>query len=250
MEKQLLIYSNVKPITKTEHLEWSLKGTGSLNFAKDINSLPLTLPEIAMAAPELPVVFSGGDNVVPTVITGLKDGQNLVINDEGKWMGRYVPAFLRRYPFVFSKAEAGDTFTLCVDESYDGWNKDGSGERLFDANGEQTQYLGGVLNFLQEYQAHFNQTQSFCERLKALDLLEPVTATYEIAGANKMSLGGFFAVNRQKLKALPQEELMAMLSRDELELIYLHLFSLNKFNHLVELMVKQDSDSKLNTAKH
>ena len=239
MEKQLLIYANVKPVTKTEHAEWSLKGTGKLDFAKDINSLPLTLPEIALAAHELPVVFSGGDNVVPTVITGLQDGQNLVVNEEGKWQGRYVPAFLRRYPFVFSKAE--ETFTLCIDESYDGWNQDGEGERLFDVKGEQTQYLGGVLNFLQEYQAHFTQTQSFCDRLKELDLLEPVTATYEIAGANKMSLGGFFAVNRQKLKALPQEQLMAMLSRDELELIYLHLFSLSRFNHLVELMVKKEA---------
>lgn len=247
MQKQLLIYSNVKPITKKEHADWSLKGTGSLSYAADINSLPLTLPEIALAAHELPIVFSGGDNVVPTVITGLRDGENLVINDEGKWQGRYVPAFLRRYPFVFSKAEQSDSFTLCVDESYAGWNQAGEGERLFDASGEQTQYLGGVLNFLQEYQAHFNQTQLFCDRLRELDLLEPVTATYEIAGANKMSLGGFYAVNRQKLKALPQETLMSMLSRDELELIYLHLYSLNKFNHLVELMVKKETQS---TEKH
>ena len=241
MQKQLLIYSNVKPVTKKEHAEWSLKGTGNLNFAADINSLPLTLPEIALAAHELPVVFSGGDNVVPTVITGLRDGENLVIDVNGKWQGRYVPAFLRRYPFVFSKPEDSDTFTLCLDETYDGWNQDGEGERLFDAAGEQTQYLGGVLNFLQEYQSHFNQTQSFCDRLRELDLLEPVTATYEIAGANKMSLGGFYAVNRQKLKALPQETLIAMLSRDELELIYLHLFSLNRFNHLVELMVSKEA---------
>ena len=34
---------------------------------------------------------------------------------------------------------------------------------------------------------------------------------------------------------------MAMLSRDELELIYLHLFSLSRFNHLVELMVKKEA---------
>ena len=37
----------------------------------------------------------------------------------------------------------------------------------------------------------------------------------------RQSLGGFFAVNRAKLKALPQEQLMGMLSRDELELIYM-----------------------------
>ena len=68
---------------------------------------------------------------------------------------------------------------------------------MFDAKGEQTQYRWWSIKLLTKYQAHFTQPQSFCDRLK-IDLLEPVTATYEIAGANKMSLGGFFAVNRQK----------------------------------------------------
>ena len=239
MEKQLLIYDNVKPVTKNDHGDWSLKGTGTLDFARDVNSVPVTLPEIPMIAHELPVVFSGGDNMVPAVIMGMSDGQNLVINAEGKWQGRYVPAFLRRYPFVFSKAPESERFTLCVDEGYKGWNQDGKGERLFDGEGEQTQYLQGVLNFLQEYQAHFMQTQTFCDRLKELDLLEPVTANFQMVEGERQSLGGFFAVNRAKLKALPQEQLMGMLSRDELELIYMHLFSMNRFNHLIELMGSQ-----------
>lgn len=236
MEKQLLIYGDVKPVVQAEHSDWSLKGTGSLDFARDVNSVPLTLPELPMIAHEYPVVFTGGDSVVPAVIMGMRDGENLAINDQGKWQGRYVPAFLRRYPFVFSKAAEADRFTLCIDEGYAGWNKKGKGERLFDGDGEQTQYLQGVLNFLQEYQAHFTQTQSFCDRLQELDLLEPVTANFQFAGGERQSLGGFMAVNRAKLKALPQEQLMAMMSRDELELIYLHLFSMNRFNHLIELM--------------
>ena len=236
MEKQLLIYGDVKPVTLSEHGEFSLKGTGSLDFAAKVNSVPLTLPEIPMIAHELPVVFTGGDAMVPAVIMGMRDGENLVINAEGKWQGRYVPAFLRRYPFVFSKAPESDRFTLCVDEGYAGWNKDNKGERLSHGEGEQTQYLQGVLNFLQEYQAHFAQTQTFCDRLKELDLLEPVTANFQFKGGERQTLSGFFAVNRAKLKALPQEQLMAMMSRDELELIYMHLFSMNRFNHLIELM--------------
>ncbi|MGB0964663.1 MAG: SapC family protein [Litorivicinus sp.] len=235
MEKQLLIYSDVKPVTKADHGQHSLKGTGELGFAREVNSVPLTLPEMPMIAHELPIVFTGGDSVVPAVIMGMRDGENLVINAEGKWQGRYVPAFLRRYPFVFSKVPEADRFTLCIDESYAGWNTDNKGERLFDGDGEQTQYLQGVLNFLQEYQAHFTQTQTFCDRLQELDLLEPVTANFQFDGGERQSLGGFMAVNRAKLKALPQEQLLGMLSRDELELIYLHLFSMNRFNHLIEL---------------
>ena len=37
---------------------------------------------------------------------------------------------------------------------------------------------------------------------------------------------------------------MAMMSRDELELIYMHLFSMNRFNHLIELMGAESSEDK------
>ena len=142
MEKQLLIYGDVKPVTLSEHGEFSLKGTGSLDFAAKVNSVPLTLPEIPMIAHELPVVFTGGDAMVPAVIMGMRDGENLVINAEGKWQGRCVPA-PAPLSFVFSKAPESDRFT-CVDEGYAGWNKDNKGEQLFDGEGEQTQYLQGV----------------------------------------------------------------------------------------------------------
>lgn len=59
-----------------------------------------------------------------------------------------MPAFLRRYPFVFSSNDDASTFTLCIDEEFDGLNQDGRGERLFDSEGERTQYLQNVLGFL------------------------------------------------------------------------------------------------------
>ena len=236
MEKQLLIYTDIKPVLKEQHGDWCLKGTGSLSFASHINSVPLTLPELPMIAHEYPVVFTAGDAPVPAVIMGLKDNNNLAINAEGKWQGRYVPAFLRRYPFVFSNDEASNRLTLCLDETYDGWNQEGQGERLFDAEGNQTQYLQGVLQFLQEYQANFVRTQAFCKRLVELDLLEPVTANFKVGEGEQQSLGGFTAISREKLMALPDEQLLAMLKASEIELIYQHLFSLNRFNHLIDLM--------------
>ena len=51
-------------------------------------------------------------------------------------------------------------------------------------------------------------------------------------GSEKMSLGGFQAVDRAKLKALSGEALAQLAATDELELIYLHLQSLRNFNTL------------------
>lgn len=242
MSKQQLIYVNVTPISSTEHKGFSVKGEGHLKFAAEVNSVPVTASEILQVAQELPVVFSGADELVPVVIMGMRDNENLAINADGKWQGRYVPAFLRRYPFIFAGNAENSQLTLCVDDSYAGWNSDDKGERLFDSEGAQTQYLQGVVKFLQDYQTQLVRTQAFCKRIKELDLLEPVTANFQMAEGDRVSLGGFQAISKSKLKALPQETLMQMFAADELELIYQHLFSLGRFNHLIDLSNKTAQD--------
>ena len=46
------------------------------------------------------------------------------------------------------------------------------------------------------------------------------------------SLGGFMAINREKLKELPGDKLAELAKTDELELIYLHLQSMRNFGVL------------------
>ena len=63
------------------------------------------------------------------VILGVEKDENLYVKQPGSWDARYVPAFVRRYPFVFSRSDDGQTFTLCIDETWSGCNADGKGER-------------------------------------------------------------------------------------------------------------------------
>ena len=91
-----------------------------------------------------------------------------------------------------------------------------------------------MLKFLQEYQAQFNRTREFCRKVKELDLLEPMQAQIDTAAGGKLSLRGFFAVNRAKLRALPGDKLAELAKTDELELLYAHLQSMRNFNALRE----------------
>jgi hypothetical protein len=52
-----------------------------------------------------------------------------------------------------------------------------------------------------------------------------------------MSLGGFLAVDRKKLKALSGETLAELARTDELELIYLHLQSMRNFTEVKNRLV-------------
>lgn len=236
MATQLLIYRNVQPITRDKHGELSLKVGADFGFAAKVNSVPLMAAEFPAAATDLPIVFTATeDGVLPVAVLGLAQDANLMVDAEGQWRGEYVPAFFRRYPFVFASSEQGKTFTLCIDEEYEGLNQDGKGERFFDSDGERTQYLERVLTFLQDYQAHFQRTRAFGKRLAELDLLEDVQAQVRQPEGGQRTLTGFKAVNRAKLKTLGDDDLKAMLANDELELLYIHLQSMRNFNRLSRL---------------
>lgn len=232
---QLLIYENAVPVSSDKHKNLSVKTGASYKFAAHVNSVPLTAIEFAHAAAEYPIVFSGTDEVVmPCVILGAGADENMFVTEEGGWSGTYVPAFIRRYPFVFANGPDEKRLILHVDESFEGCNKKGIGERLFDSEGNQTQYLKARLDFLQDYQARFTRTQAYCKRLKDLALLRTMEATFQMPSGEKRSLSGFMTIDRAKLKELSGDDLKKMMSTDELECTYLHLFSLRHFGSIAQ----------------
>ena len=246
MNTQLLIYQHVVALNKQKHGDWSVKSGQRYEFAKHINSVPLAAIEFAHAAAEYSIVFVGDQELLPTVILGIHPQQNLFIADNNTWNGDYVPAFLRRYPFVFANNNGGKRYTLCIDEHFPGSNQAGVVERLFDTEGEQSQYLQSVVKFSSAYQNQFIRTQSFCKKLKELDLLEPMQAEFALPGGEKQNLNGFQAVSRQRLKQLSDEQLLALARTGQLDLIHLHLQSMKNFNVVAKKMV--DSKRQATTA--
>jgi SapC len=228
--KQLLIYETAVPVSAARHGKHSVEVGGNYAFSAGINAVPLMAVEILRAATEYAVVFTAlGDDVMPAVVLGVKGEQNLYLGPDGHWKAKYIPAFIRRYPFVFSASEDNQTLTLCVDEAYPGLNTTGRGERLFGDDGKPSPYTDRVLEFLKEYQAHFVRTQTFGKHLKESGLLEPMQAKVTTPAGATLSLTGFMAVNRAKLRELSSEKLAALAKTDELELLYLHLYSMRNF---------------------
>ncbi len=227
MTKQLMIYETVTPISSQTHADWSVETGTDYSFAKNLNSVPLLLAEFSAAALEQTIVFSGDrKTIMPAVILGVKANANGHVNADGTWKGGYVPAFLRRYPFVFAASEANEKLTLCMDDAFEGMNTQGKGEALFDAKGQPSAFLQKQLKFNQEYQEQSKKTQAFAKALFQLDILEPSKIDFQFAG-KKSSLGGFLTINREKFKALPAKKLKEMMKADHLERCYQHLQSLN-----------------------
>ncbi len=230
-----MFYEKPVVLDSRNHAELRLEARQDYRFARQTNSVLLTATEYAKACRDYPIVFvQDKEAVFSAAVLGLKDKQNLFVTESGQWNADYVPAYVRRYPFILApQNEEGSSFAVCIDEKYPGFNTE-QGERLFLENGEQTDFLKRALQLLQDYQAHYQQTSAFARRLLDWELLQPLQANVELNSGDKMSLTGFMAVDRKRLQALAPERAAELLRSDEMGCIYYHLLSLNNFGRLVE----------------
>ena len=61
-----------------------------------------------------------------------------------------------------------------------------------------------------------------------------MTANLRPEDGSRITLSGFMAVNRNRLKALSKEQLYSMVKTDELELLYIHLQSMQNFGVMLK----------------
>jgi hypothetical protein len=235
MPKQLLFYERVTPISNARHASWSVAPIADYSFAAATNSVPVTIPEFLLTAQEYPIIFTvDGDTAMPAALLGFDADAGLLVGPDGTWDARYIPAFVRRYPFVFSASDDGATFTLCIDEACDSLDPKGrKGEKLFDAEGERTPYLTRMLDFVNAYQTEHARTLAFGRLVQSLGLLEPHEARVTLPGGEPKTLTGFHVISRERLKALAAAELADLVASDAMELIYLHLQSIGNFERMV-----------------
>ncbi len=242
MSSQPLFYKKIVPLNKEVHGDFSVEAVSNYKYTSETNSLFIAAIEFIKAASEYPIVFGQGTDgsVFPVVILGLRKNENLYINKKGEWLANYIPAYVRRYPFILATGEEqSGKFTVCVDSDCPGFNKNGKGTKLFNDDGSESDLLKQSVEFLKEYQSHIQLTTLFCNNVKELGILEPMKADVKMADGEEISLGGFMGINREKLKALDAETLMDLVKTDQMELIFAHLTSLSNIDSLMAKLQKK-----------
>jgi hypothetical protein len=174
---------------------------------------------------------------VPVVMLGLRARENLFIDDDDKWTARYVPAFVRRYPFVLAELP-GQALGVCIDEAYPGLG-DKEGEALFDAKGQDTPFLRNALDFLSQYQREYLRTEAFCQRLEQAGLFTEMNARADLVDGRTFTVGSLLVVDEKKLMALPDATVLDLFRTGELHLVSMHLMSLSNMQGLVAKMAER-----------
>ncbi|HEV2620563.1 MAG TPA: SapC family protein [Frateuria sp.] len=242
---EVLFYERPVPLNRTQHKDLRLKGIPSLKFAAAAHSVPLTGAEFPIAARDLPILFAGQsvEDAGPMALLGLRQNENLLVDENGQWATNiYVPAFVRRYPFILAEKPAGtegDDFTVFLDEAYEGFGSD-EGDRLFKEDGSDSEMLTNAVGFLGEFQQHVTRTHWFMDQLRKHQLLEPRNIRLEKDGKS-INLNGLFVVNEEKLRQLDEKTAYEFLREGVLGWIYAHLLSLPNIDRLAQRLDLRES---------
>jgi hypothetical protein len=245
---EVLFYEHPVPLNRVEHKDLRMKAVPNVKFAMNAHSVPLTGVEFGIAARDLLIVFAGTSvaDAGPVALLGLRQNENLYVDADGQWSpDTYVPAFVRRYPFVLAEKPAGQEggdFAVFLDQGFEGFNA-ADGERLFNEDGSDTELLKNAVGFLGEFQQNIDRTRTFMQYLVKHDLLEARNVQLhkgEPDSGHGITLNGLFMVNEEKLRALDEKVAHEMLREGVMAWIYAHLLSLSNIDRLARRLDERE----------
>ena len=231
-----LFYTNPAPLDAKAHANLSLVDQFGFDFTRGVNAVPVNLIEMPQICHFYPIAFSPDGQATPVAILGLRDNENLFLNDDGVWEGNtYIPAYIRRYPFIFSELPESDQLTLCVDMN-ENVVTEGAKQRFFNEEGQPTDLAQNALEFCKSYHAAAQQTLEFSAAIAKADILTEREAQLNVAGNRRINFSGFQIIDEEKFSKLDEKTFLEWRAKGYLPYIYAHLFSGAQWQRLTHML--------------
>ncbi len=230
-----LFYGSLIPLSSQLHPGHGLAQRDNLSYTKITHAIPITVDEFPIAQRHYPIVFGLGENPAPLALVGLQDGVNMYVDAAGQWQpGTYIPAFVRRYPFMLAKVnQATDELSLCFDDT-SGLVTPEAEDKLF-TGAEASDTTKNILAFCEQFEQAIHRTRAFMEEVAKLDLLIDGEVTIQQPNMPEPAVyRGFQMIAEDKLRELRGDQTRKMVQSGLMGLVYAHLFSLSQIAGLFE----------------
>ena len=244
-----LFYKDLMPLNSRDHIKWSNRKSDTAKWLVGQHAIPLTADEFAQAQRDFPIVFSQGNDPLPIALMGLNEGVNTFVDDNGKVNDPiYIPAYIRRYPFMLAKLEEkAENLSLCFDPTSDTVGEFDDGEKFFTDDGKATPETQNILDFCEKFEQAGIKTKAFVDALKEKDLLmdSEISISQDQNTDQPYVYRGFQMVDQEKLRALDAETLKAWNENGMLAVIHAHILSLDLMRQIFARQVQQGKGPKL-----
>ena len=229
-----IFYRSLTPIDGARHGGKSLRQRIGFDFARGSHAVLLNGTEFEAAARHYPIVFTPSPQAAALVVLGVRRDENLMVDANGDWRpGSYIPAYVRRYPFIFHESTDKQQYTLCIDETA-GALEDTGDRRLF-ADGKPTEIVQSALQFCAAFQRDYNSTHDFVEQLSERGLLIPNQAEITLNSGEKLSVTGFHVIDRDRFAGLPDSAFLEWRRKGWLSWVFAHFISNGNWSGLVDI---------------
>ena len=237
-----IFYNDLEAVNLTQHGKMKIRRIENAPHIATHHAIPATVDEFSLLQRFFPIVFSVGDNPIPLALMGLSEGVNVFLDEKGMLRDTkiYVPAYMRRYPFLLARIRPdSDELSLCFDPTSGAIGEFDEGEPLFDGD-QPSEATRNVLQFCEQFETAGQRTGAFMDELKKLGLLMDGEVSIQPEGADQPFIyRGFQMVDEEKLREMRGDELRKMNQNGLLPLIYAHLFSLTVIREVFTLQVAQ-----------
>lgn len=235
----VLFYKNPQPLNAEQHAGLGVKQIDQpFGFLRTAHAIPVTVTEFGMAATAYPIIFVG-DQRTPVVAMGVRQGENLFVRDDGQAEPDfYVPAFVRRYPFVFANDNNSERLLLCVDR--DAPMVTNQPEVPLFENGEPSAFTKNAIQFCEEFERQRRATDEFVTIIKNMNLFEQKTVTFQPRDPQGNPVGepqkiaDYWAIDENKLAELSKEQFDELRTNGALGAIYAHILSLLNWQRIIQ----------------
>jgi hypothetical protein len=236
-----IFYGDLQPLSSNVHGDFKSRPAQKAPFLAKAHAVPITIDEFVACQRFFPIAFSSGENPVPLALMGLNEGVNVFVEDDGSLKGEiYVPAYVRRYPFMLARLRPdAEELSLCFDPTSGLVGEFDEGHALFE-EGKPTEATNAILKFCEEFELSAQRTAAFVTEIKEMGLLMEGEVSIQPSGIEQPFVyRGFQMVNEEKLRELRGDELRKMNQNGILPLVMAHLFSMSLMREIFGRQVQQ-----------
>jgi hypothetical protein len=237
-----LFYNAIEPLNVTQHGKMKVRPVLKMGQVGQTHAIPVTVDEFGLVQRHYPIVFSIGENPIPIALMGLNEGVNVFLDENGRPHDTtlYVPAYVRRYPFLLARLRPDtDELSLCFDPTANAVGEFDEGEPLFDGD-QPSEATKAILQFCEQFETAGQRTSAFMEEIKKSGLLMDGEVAIQPEGYEQPFIyRGFRMVDEEKVRELRGDELRKLNQNGILPLIFAHLFSLSQMRDVFGRQLQQ-----------
>lgn len=236
-----LFYQDLMPLSSSQHTGYRVRSADAAPFLAGAHAIPITVDEFITAQRFYPIVFSVGENPVPLALMGLNEGVNVFVGEDGRLLGEtYIPAYVRRYPFLLARLQPqAEELSLCFDPASGLVGEFEEGNPLFE-NGQPGENLTAILKFCEEFEIAAQRTNAFVKEIQEAELLIDGEVSIQPTDSEQPFIyRGFQMVADEKLRDLHGDKLRKLNQNGALPLLMAHMFSLPMVREIFARQIQQ-----------